>query len=135
MAGAPEDHFTDSSELYVLVEGDDWAHVDGLDARPASRTPTRTATPSRTGYLNRHTRRGETLAAQGIPDLQPRSSSQATFAYNWPDEMPADGKLAARPWRRPKLLIWADNAHTCWQLTASRIDGDVCYGSPSSAAY
>jgi hypothetical protein len=27
MAGGPEDHFTDSRELYVLVEGDEWAHV------------------------------------------------------------------------------------------------------------
>ena len=24
MAGGPEDHFTDSRELYVLVEGDEW---------------------------------------------------------------------------------------------------------------
>jgi hypothetical protein len=24
MAGGPEDHFTDSCELYVLVEGDEW---------------------------------------------------------------------------------------------------------------
>jgi hypothetical protein len=30
-AGGPEDHFTDSCELYVLVEGDEWAHVDALD--------------------------------------------------------------------------------------------------------
>jgi hypothetical protein len=28
MAGGPEDHFTDSRELYVLVEGDEWAHVE-----------------------------------------------------------------------------------------------------------
>jgi hypothetical protein len=28
MVGGPEDHFTDSRELYVLVEGDEWAHVD-----------------------------------------------------------------------------------------------------------
>lgn len=31
MAGGPEDHFTDSRELYVLVEGDERAHVDALD--------------------------------------------------------------------------------------------------------
>jgi hypothetical protein len=31
MSGGPEDHFTDSRELYVLVEGDEWAHVEGLD--------------------------------------------------------------------------------------------------------
>ena len=31
MAGGPEDHFTDSRELYVLVEGDAWAHVEALD--------------------------------------------------------------------------------------------------------
>ena len=31
MAGGPEDHFTDSRELYVLVEGDEWAHMDALD--------------------------------------------------------------------------------------------------------
>lgn len=31
MAGGPEDHFTDSRELYVLVEGDALAHVEGLD--------------------------------------------------------------------------------------------------------
>jgi len=31
MAGGQEDHFTDSRELYVLVEGDEWAHVE---ARP-----------------------------------------------------------------------------------------------------
>jgi hypothetical protein len=30
MAGGPEDHFTDN-ELYVLVEGDEWAHVEALD--------------------------------------------------------------------------------------------------------
>ena len=31
MAGGPEHHFTDSRELYVLVEGDEWAHVEALD--------------------------------------------------------------------------------------------------------
>jgi hypothetical protein len=31
MAGGPEDHFTDSRELYLLVEGDEWAHVEALD--------------------------------------------------------------------------------------------------------
>jgi hypothetical protein len=31
MAGGPEDHFTDSRELYGLVEGDEWAHVEALD--------------------------------------------------------------------------------------------------------
>ena len=31
MAGGPEDHFTDSRELYVLVEGDEWAHVEALE--------------------------------------------------------------------------------------------------------
>ena len=31
MAGGPEDHFTDSRELHVLVEGDEWAHVEALD--------------------------------------------------------------------------------------------------------
>lgn len=30
MAKGPED-FTDSRELYVLVEGDEWAHVEALD--------------------------------------------------------------------------------------------------------
>ena len=29
--GGPEDHFTASRELYVLVEGDEWAHVEALD--------------------------------------------------------------------------------------------------------
>jgi hypothetical protein len=29
--GRPEDHFTDSRELYVLVEGDEWAHMEALD--------------------------------------------------------------------------------------------------------
>ena len=33
MAGGPEDHFTDSRELYVLVEGDEWAHVEALGSR------------------------------------------------------------------------------------------------------
>jgi len=31
MAGGTEDHFTDSRELYVLVEGDEWAHMEALD--------------------------------------------------------------------------------------------------------
>ncbi len=31
MAGGPEDHVTDSRELYVLVDGDEWAHVEALD--------------------------------------------------------------------------------------------------------
>jgi hypothetical protein len=31
MAGGPEDHFIDSRELYVLVEGDEWARVEALD--------------------------------------------------------------------------------------------------------
>ena len=31
MAGGTEDHFTDSRELYVLVEGDEWAHVEALE--------------------------------------------------------------------------------------------------------
>jgi hypothetical protein len=34
MAGGPEDHFTDSRELYVLVEGDEWAHVEPLIPTP-----------------------------------------------------------------------------------------------------
>jgi len=39
MAGGPEDHFTDSGELCVLVEDDEWAHAAALHAdagyRPA----------------------------------------------------------------------------------------------------
>jgi hypothetical protein len=31
MAEGPEDHFSDSHELYVLVEGDEWAHMEALD--------------------------------------------------------------------------------------------------------
>jgi hypothetical protein len=31
MAGGPEDHLTGSRELYGLVEGDEWAHVEALD--------------------------------------------------------------------------------------------------------
>jgi hypothetical protein len=31
MAGGPEHHFTDSHELYVLVEGDEWAHMEARD--------------------------------------------------------------------------------------------------------
>lgn len=31
MAGGPEDHFTDSRELYVLVEGDEWPDMEALD--------------------------------------------------------------------------------------------------------
>jgi hypothetical protein len=31
MGGGPEDHFTDSRVLYVLVEGDEWAHMEALD--------------------------------------------------------------------------------------------------------
>jgi hypothetical protein len=31
VAGGPEDHFTYSRELYVLVEGDEWAHMEALD--------------------------------------------------------------------------------------------------------
>ena len=31
MAGGPEAHFTDSRELNLLVEGDEWAHVEALD--------------------------------------------------------------------------------------------------------
>ncbi len=37
MAGGPEDHFTDSRELYVLVEGDEWAHWRPLIATPVTR--------------------------------------------------------------------------------------------------
>ena len=29
MAGGPEDHFTDSRELYVLAEGDEWGAYGG----------------------------------------------------------------------------------------------------------
>ena len=32
MAGGPENHFSDSHELYVLVEGDEWAHMEALDS-------------------------------------------------------------------------------------------------------
>jgi hypothetical protein len=39
MAGGPEDHFTDSRELYVLVEGDDWAHVEALIRTPVTGPP------------------------------------------------------------------------------------------------
>ena len=31
MAGRPEDHFADSRDPFVLVEGDEWAHVEDLD--------------------------------------------------------------------------------------------------------
>lgn len=31
MGGGPEDHFIDSRELYGLVEGDEWAHVEAPD--------------------------------------------------------------------------------------------------------
>jgi hypothetical protein len=31
MAGGPEDHVSDSRELYVLAEGDEWAHMEALD--------------------------------------------------------------------------------------------------------
>jgi hypothetical protein len=31
IAGGPESHFTDNRELYVLVEGDEWAHMEALD--------------------------------------------------------------------------------------------------------
>ena len=37
MAGSPEDHFTDSRELYVLVEGDEWAHVGPMIPAPVTR--------------------------------------------------------------------------------------------------
>lgn len=37
MAGGPEDHFTDSRELYVLVEGGEWAHVEALDPDASAR--------------------------------------------------------------------------------------------------
>ena len=43
MAGGPEDLFTDSRELYVPVEGDEWAHVEALIPTPvtgASAPPT-----------------------------------------------------------------------------------------------
>jgi hypothetical protein len=40
-----------------------------------------------------------------------------------PMKCPLDGGLTATPGRRPEILIWADYAHTRWQLTASRIDG------------
>jgi hypothetical protein len=30
MAGGPE-NFSDSHELYVLVEGDEWTHMEALD--------------------------------------------------------------------------------------------------------
>ena len=33
MAGGPEDHFTGSRELYVPVEGDEWADVAAIDMR------------------------------------------------------------------------------------------------------
>lgn len=31
MAGGPKDHFTDGRDLYVLVERDEWTHVEALD--------------------------------------------------------------------------------------------------------
>jgi hypothetical protein len=36
MAGGPEDHFSDSRELYVLVEGDEWAHMEALITTPVT---------------------------------------------------------------------------------------------------
>jgi hypothetical protein len=36
MAGGPEDHFTDSRELFVLVEDDESAHVEALDPAPVT---------------------------------------------------------------------------------------------------
>ncbi len=36
MAEGSEDHFTDSRELYVLVEGDEWADVETLIPTPVT---------------------------------------------------------------------------------------------------
>jgi hypothetical protein len=36
MAGSFDDHFTDSRELYVLVEGDEWAHWRPLIPTPVT---------------------------------------------------------------------------------------------------
>jgi hypothetical protein len=80
--------------------------------------------PSRTGHLNRHTCEAEPLALQGITDVRSRSSNRESSAYDPPDENARwTGGLTATPGQRPEILIWADNAHTRWQLTASRIDG------------
>jgi hypothetical protein len=52
-----------------------------------------------------------------------RSDPQAALgtgrADSWAGTFPA--RLTANTW--PELLIYADNAHTCWQLTVSRNDG------------
>ncbi len=93
--------------------------LDSLAARPASRTPTRTATPVPHGVpQSAHPPGRKRLPRKGFRTSSPELQA-ASFAYDWPDEMPADGELTATPGRRPELLIWADNAHTRWQLTAS----------------
>ena len=71
MAEGSEDHFTDSRELYVLIEADEWAHsiawLPVPQAEPNSDSNSRPARGTSIGTPSG----AETLAAQGIPDLQP----------------------------------------------------------------
>ena len=48
MAGDPEDHFTDSRELYVLVEGDEWANGADLEFPKQERSLPRQSCPHHT---------------------------------------------------------------------------------------
>ena len=119
MAGGPEDHFTDSRELYVLVEGDEWAHSIAWLPIPQAEPQLGQQLPSPHGApQSAHPPGRKRLPRKGFRTSSPELQA-ASFAYDWPDEMPADGELTATPGRRPELLIWADNAHTRWQLTAS----------------
>jgi hypothetical protein len=69
MAGGPEDHLTDSRELYVLVEGDEWAHVEALDPDAGYRA-------RRFAQLVNWRARGEKAVIE--PSLQRRNSSSSS---------------------------------------------------------
>src|SRR5512132_1991278 len=77
MPGGPEDHFTDNCELYALVEGDEWAHVEALDpdadlpGLPACATGQLAGTRARTPCSSRRPFSGGTRrAAQAIARLR-----------------------------------------------------------------
>lgn len=103
----------------MLVEGDEWAHSIAWLPIPQAEPQLGQQLPSPHGApQSAHPPGRKRLPRKGFRTSSPELQA-ASFAYDWPDEMPADGELTATPGRRPELLIWADNAHTRWQLTAS----------------
>ena len=98
MAGDPEDHFTDSRELYVLVEGDEWAHVEAFDPDA--------------GYWARRFAQTRQLAGAGRESVMEPSSLRRrnSSSSSRKSRRRAEGRLTESEFEAVKARLLADAA-------------------------